>query len=83
MENKEECICNIKFESVYIERKDNSVVKMTFRNMIWHQDFKSKIDLIWSWIRNNEKLSFKQFLDKPRELTTEFIHIELFSKNDL
>jgi len=70
MENLEECVCNIKFESCYIPRKEQSEVKITFRSMIWHLGFKQKVELFIMWVKcyfkGTERVSFKIFLDTER-----------------
>jgi len=67
---EKECVCNIKFESCYIERKEHHEIKITFRTMVWHLGFKQKIELFLMWLKlfykGAERVSFKTFLDTER-----------------
>ena len=81
---KEE-VCYIKFESYYIPRKEVKSTSITFRNMIYWRSFKDKIHLFYLWLKSYingvERVSFNKFLDTPRELVTEFQHIEMPDSN--
>lgn len=81
MEEKE-YVCEVVFESVYVPRKSDATIPITFKNMIYHRSFKDKLGLFWNWIKNKEGLSFKEWLEKPRKLETEWIYIEIKNENE-
>ena len=76
----EETPCEINgvtWTSMYIPRSNQPTVPITFRNMLYWRSFKDKIELFWLWLKDKEKLTFSQYLDKPRKMETEYTFIEM------
>ncbi len=83
----EESKIDIVWKSRYIPRSSEPVRPITFRNMIYWRSSKDKIELFGIWlkqyIKGEDRIGFNKWLDKPREMVTEWSYIRIGEPTDI